>query len=74
MRRRRRVDRARPAPATRVLLEPDDVPVGLTLAEVQSVMGGFVRFGGRRHQGSLSEASGVLRTLVSGSWHPPVVG
>ena len=39
MRRRRRADRARPAPATRVLLEPDDVPVGLTLAEVQSVMG-----------------------------------
>ena len=21
-----------------------------------------------------AEASGVLRTLVSGSWHPPVVG
>ena len=39
MRRRRRADRARPAPATRVLLEPDDVPVGLTLVEVQSVMG-----------------------------------
>ena len=39
MRRRRRADRATPAPATRVLLEPDDVPVGLTLAEVQSVVG-----------------------------------
>ena len=40
MPRKRRASRALPAPARRGPMKPEDVPVGLTLAEVQEVEGG----------------------------------